>query len=92
LKPADLSEGLRKTLRKLPKEARFSVGKVIRQTEENFGKVHLHSGLGLRSLIRNYHEVRVGLKLRLVFRNDEDVLSFLFIGNHDEVRRFLKQL
>jgi hypothetical protein len=28
--------------------------------------------------------------MRLIFRNSDECLSFEFMGNHDEVRRFLK--
>ena len=57
---------------------------------EAFGKPHEH--LGLRKLRKHIYEYRVGLRLRIVFRHDADALSLLFVGNHDEVLRFLRSL
>ena len=56
------------------------------------GIPHLHRGIGLRKLRDDYFEIRVGLKARLVFENTPTGLFFEFLGNHDEVKRFLKSL
>jgi len=50
----------------------------------------LHKGAGLRKLRDEYFEARMGLKERLLFENTPEALVFEFIGNHDEVKRFLK--
>lgn len=55
-----------------------------------FGKPHAH--LGLRKIGGRIYEFRVGLKLRIVFRHDDDTLYLLLIGTHDEVRRFIRSL
>ena len=44
----------------------------------------------MRKLRDDWHEIRVGLKLRLVFENKPDALVFEFLGDHDDVKRFLK--
>jgi len=52
-----------------------------------------HTGLGVRKL--NPHpvwEARVGLKMRAVFRLEDNQVIFVFLGNHDEVERFLRNL
>ena len=92
MKPAQLSHDLREILRGFPKPVRAEAGIMIQRTQQVFGKPHLHSGLGLRRLIKDYYEVRVGLKLRLIFKNEKEVLSFLFIGNHDQVQTFFKRI
>ncbi len=46
-------------------------------------------GLGLKKLKRSYWEVRVDLKLRILFRLKKDLLIFVLIGNHDEIRKYL---
>jgi len=52
-----------------------------------------HSGLGLRKIHRaGYWEVRAGLSLRAIFQLDEDESIFVFLGNHDEIKRFLSSL
>jgi hypothetical protein len=52
-----------------------------------------HTGLGLRKLHpAGFWEVRAGLSLRAIFRLDKDEAVFVFLGNHDEVKRFLNSL
>ena len=52
-----------------------------------------HSGLGLRKLHpTDLWEVRIGLALRVLFRLSRDEAIFVFLGNHDDVKRFLKSL
>jgi hypothetical protein len=52
-----------------------------------------HRGLGLRKLHpTGIWEIRVGLSLRALFRVSEGEAVFVFLGTHDEVRRFLRDL
>lgn len=48
-------------------------------------------GLGLKKLRGAVWEVRIDLHLRIVFAMEADLLSFLLVGNHDDVRRFLRR-
>ena len=57
-----------------------------------WGQPHLHAGIGIRRLKRNWFECRAGLPVRLVFAASPGRLIFHFAGNHDEVRRFAKGL
>jgi hypothetical protein len=54
------------------------------------GYPHLHRGIGLRKLQDDYYEIRIGLQQRLVFENTSEALVFEFLGDHNEVKRFLK--
>lgn len=47
-------------------------------------------GLGLRRLKGSFWEIRVGLQYRVLFEMKRDWITFIFIGNHDEVRKFLR--
>ncbi len=52
-----------------------------------------HSGLGLRKLHSSgIWEVRVGLGLRVLLQLTSDQAIFRFLGTHDEVRKYLKNL
>jgi mRNA-degrading endonuclease YafQ of YafQ-DinJ toxin-antitoxin module len=81
---------LLKRIRSKPKPERLVIGKAIAEAQRSFGKPHQHRGIGLRKLIVDYYEIRVGLDQRLIFRATPDLLSFEFLGSHDEVRKFLK--
>ena len=52
-----------------------------------------HRGMGLRKLHpTEIWEVRGGLSLRALFRLATDEAIFIFLGTHDEVKRFLRTL
>jgi hypothetical protein len=52
-----------------------------------------HRGLGLRKLHpAGIWEVRLGLDQRALFRLSQGEAIFLFLGTHDEIKRFLKSL
>ena len=78
--------------RSLPVEKRREVEMALRRLPEVFGQPHLHSGLGIRRLKHSYFECRVGRDLRMVFKLDREALMMTRIGNHEEVRNFLKSM
>ncbi len=51
----------------------------------------IYQGLGLKRLKSDFWEVRYGLKVRILFRWEGGLVEFLLAGNHDDVKRFLKQ-
>jgi mRNA-degrading endonuclease RelE of RelBE toxin-antitoxin system len=48
-------------------------------------------GLGLRKLRKDYWEVRAGLDKRLIFSLRDDTATFIVVGNHDQIRRLIRQ-
>jgi mRNA-degrading endonuclease RelE of RelBE toxin-antitoxin system len=64
----------------------------LRVLPDCFGDPHRHAGISIRRLRKNIYECRAGLKVRLLFRVKEQSLEILFVGNHDEVRRFIRNL
>jgi len=57
-----------------------------------FGQPHEHSGLGIRRLQNNYFECRLSRDLRAVFKLDGSTLIMVMLGNHNDVRKFIKHL
>jgi len=92
LKNVEFDLALLTALRAMPKARRHEVGEVIRAVQDTFGRPHRHAGLGLRKLRHGHYEVRLGLGQRLFFEDRGVALHFKLLGNHDEVRRFLKGL
>jgi hypothetical protein len=76
--------------RKLTISQQASVTSAVARLEAVFGRPHEHSGLGLRSFGR-YFEFRAGLGLRVLFLNEKSDLFLCFVGNHEQVRAFIKQ-
>jgi hypothetical protein len=57
---------------------------------EDFRKSHLHGGPGIRRLAGNVYEFRVGRDLRVVFELPGSRAEFTLAGNHDDVRKIMK--
>ena len=87
-----LSDRFRQMVRAQPKPVRIEIGRAIDRLQSALGHPHQHAGLGIRKLVKNYFEMRVGLDVRLVFQVQSDSITFALAGSHDEVRRYLKQL
>jgi hypothetical protein len=49
-------------------------------------------GLGLKKLKREFWEIRSDLRDRILFRLKDDLVEFVICGNHNEIRRFLKNI
>ncbi len=52
----------------------------------------IHQGLGLKRLRADFWEARQGIKTRILFRWTGDLVEFVLAGNHDDVKRFLKNV
>lgn len=52
---------------------------------------HASIGLGIKQLHPGVFEVRVGLALRVVYVKEGEHIVLALLGNHDDVRRFLKR-
>lgn len=50
----------------------------------------IYKGLGLKRLKGNFWEVRKGLKARILFRWEGDLVEFILAGDHNDIRRYLK--
>jgi hypothetical protein len=48
------------------------------------------AGYGLKKLGDQLWEFRTDLSLRILFHWEKDAITFLFVGNHNEVHRFCK--
>jgi mRNA-degrading endonuclease YafQ of YafQ-DinJ toxin-antitoxin module len=49
-------------------------------------------GLGLKNLRENYWEIRVNDKDRIIFTLEKDKVAFIIVGNHDEIKKFLRNI
>lgn len=49
-------------------------------------------GIGLTHLKGDFWEVRKGLRARLLFKWHEDLVEFVLAGDHNQIRRYLKNI
>jgi len=76
----------------LPTEQQAQVAQAVALLSEVFGQPHLHSGLGIRRLKKNYFEFRAGRDTRVVFKLEGSMAMLVLAGSHDNVQRFLKNV
>jgi hypothetical protein len=50
----------------------------------------VQQGVGLKHLRGDFWEVREGLRTRIVFRWEGDLLQFIFAGDHNDIKRHLR--
>ncbi len=65
------------------------VRSAVEQIPQAFGHPHRHAGLGLRPF-GPYFECRVGRALRVLFLAEQADFILATVGNHNQVRAYLK--
>ena len=84
-----------KSLRRVAPQERLRTAEAIEQIVAYFETQHAPEGLGLKKLfsregIGATFEARVSRALRILFTVRADVVTFVMVGDHDEVRRFIR--
>ena len=49
-------------------------------------------GYGLTRLRKDYWEARTSIRERILFKLTNDCIYFIFVGNHNDVKRFLRSI
>ena len=49
-------------------------------------------GLRIKSLGRNLYEARIDIRLRIVFFKGKEIIKFICVGNHEDVRICFRNL
>ncbi len=52
----------------------------------------IHKGVGLKRLKGDFWEIRKGLKARIIFRWQGDLVEFILAGDHNDIKRYLKNI
>lgn len=78
-----------RAFKRLSTTQQTAVNAVIARLPEIFGRPHLHSGIGIRPF-GGFYECRIGRDLRLLFIFDQGDFVLVTVGNHDTVKRFMR--
>ena len=81
-----------RAFQQLPENRKARTREAIRQLVAFFETRERPHGLGLRRLRGQFWEIRAGLGDRVLFRLTGDLVEFVIVGNHDEIRRMLRYL
>lgn len=63
----------------------------LKQFQDYLHTGHAPVGLGIKHVGRRTYELRVNLALRIVYVVEGDLIVLSLLGNHNEVRRFLRR-
>lgn len=67
----------------------------IAESLEDFNKMLVSgdrpSGLGFKKINHDKYELRASIRLRVVMKLEGDVYYLVLVGNHDDVRRYLRE-
>ncbi|MBI4777435.1 hypothetical protein HY792_00705 [Candidatus Desantisbacteria bacterium] len=79
-----------RSLRKLPEEIKEKVKEAIFTLMDFFETGKKSHGLGLKKLGKNLWEIRVDIQIRVIFLLEDDIVKWGFVGDHDQIRQFIK--
>jgi len=51
-----------------------------------------YKGIGLKRLAGNFWEIRKGIKARILFKWEGDLVKFILAGDHDDIKRYLRNI
>lgn len=80
-----------RSFRHLPSSTQRRTIHAIDALLEYFSHGQRPHGLGLKRLRRDYWEIRVGLGIRVLFELGRGRLTFILVGNHGAIRRWLHE-
>jgi mRNA-degrading endonuclease RelE of RelBE toxin-antitoxin system len=69
-----------------PKDRQKAI-RAISRLLDYFSEGPKPAGLGLRKLRGDYWEIRCSLEKRILFLLENNILTFIIAGSHDEIRR-----
>ena len=79
-----------RSYRSLDSEQQLLVDASITRLKDIIGSGKgLRDGLGLKKIGKDYWEIRAGLSIRVLFQFIPDGIIFYFVGNHNEIERFI---
>ena len=82
-----------RSVKSLHGREREEVRAVAIQTIDILSKDRLiHKGIGLKRLKGDFWEIRKGLKARILFRWEGDLVEFVLAGDHNDIKRYLKNI
>ena len=87
-----LTKRFRAVVRKLSADNAAAVDAALEELLVTFGRPHLHVGASVRTIRPAVYELRASLALRIIFTQEEGVLKVDFVGDHDAVRRYLRNM
>ena len=89
----DFKSSFERSIKQLPDKEKEEIKEAARQLVDILSRDrYLYKGIGLKRLQGDFWEVRKGIKARILFRWESGLVEFVLAGNHDDIKRFLKNV
>ena len=82
----------RRLFKKLDFHEKEEVKRAISELTAFFDSRIRSEGLGLKRLCGDIWEIRSSLKDRILFSFEKNEIFFLMVGDHDEIKKYLKSM
>ena len=79
-----------RSFKKLPLKMQDKTINAIDALLEAIEMGKIPKGLGLKKLRKNFWEIRIDIRCRLLLEFSKDTLTIIFVGDHDSLKEFLK--
>jgi mRNA-degrading endonuclease RelE of RelBE toxin-antitoxin system len=80
-----------RSMRKLNASDKIKLAESLEQLNNFVFSGELPIGLGFKKIGPDKYEFRSGLRLRILVKFDENIYYLSFVGNHDEIKRYLRR-
>ena len=90
MKRLAVSSHFKKQLKKLSRRDQDKVAIALKAFLENLKRNVLPAGLGFKKINGDKYEIRVDIRHRIVMKLDGDTFVCHLVGNHDVVKRYLR--
>lgn len=84
------SKYFQKQLKKLSSEEQDKVVQTLKEFLEGLRNLKIPAGLGFKKINGDKYEIRLDIRTRIVMKAEGDTLVCHLIGDHDEVKRYLR--
>ena len=89
----EFKPSFKRSLKSFPDKEKEEIKEVAGQLIDMLSRDRsVSKGAGLKRLRGSFWEARKGIKSRILFRWDGDLVEFVLAGNHDDIKRFLKNI
>lgn len=79
-----------RSLRKLSHQQREKIKKTLNQFNDFLVSGILPVGLGFKKINDDKYELRVDIRLRIILKIEAEVVFLVLVGDHNNIRRYLK--
>ena len=90
----NIKPSFKRIYKKLPHSEKSQIDEKIAELFNYYDKDVVFSGLRVRKMggKDDYFEINTAANRRILIRKQKDIIELITYGNHDEIRRLLKQI